>query len=177
MRFVRGRVLDLGCGAGRVGLHLLEPRTRGGRDRRLPAGRSDCAAAGRADVGSERSTTPSAVTSASTRSCCSGATSASLPASGRVAACFRSSPLSPPKRADPGRLLRSLEGRTGSLRLRRPIPWQGWQGSMFARVRSRSLACADTPANWPLEPTGANGRERSRAFAMQKVVGSSPFIR
>jgi 16S rRNA G1207 methylase RsmC len=28
MRFVRGRVLDLGCGAGRVGLHLQAADTR-----------------------------------------------------------------------------------------------------------------------------------------------------
>ena len=57
------------------------------------------------------------------------------------------------------------------------IPWQEWQGSAFARVRLRSLACAESPANRSFERTGANGRERSLALAMQKVEGSSPFIR
>jgi hypothetical protein len=47
----------------------------------------------------------------------------------------------------------------------------------FARVRVRSLAPTETVANGQIERTGANGRERSLAFAMQKVVGSSPFIR
>jgi hypothetical protein len=32
-------------------------------------------------------------------------------------------------------------------------------------------------ANHQFERTGANGREQSLAFAMQKVEGSSPFIR
>jgi hypothetical protein len=47
-------------------------------------------------------------------------------------------------------------------------------------VRSGSVAFASfdgSPANSVLERTGANERERSRAFAMQKVVGSSPIIR
>jgi hypothetical protein len=57
------------------------------------------------------------------------------------------------------------------------LPWQGWQGSAFARVRSRSLARRETSANSRFERTGAHGRERSLAFAMQKVVGSSPIIR
>ena len=41
---------------------------------------------------------------------------------------------------------------------------------LFARLRRSS-------ANSLFERTGANGRERSLAFAMQKVEGSSPFIR
>jgi hypothetical protein len=35
----------------------------------------------------------------------------------------------------------------------------------------------ETSANSRFERTDANGRERSLAFAMQKVEGSSPFIR
>jgi hypothetical protein len=56
-------------------------------------------------------------------------------------------------------------------------PWQEWQGSAFARVRSRSLAWTGTTANRRFARTGANGRERSRTLAMQKVVGSNPIIR
>jgi hypothetical protein len=41
----------------------------------------------------------------------------------------------------------------------------------------RSLAPTETAANGWFERTGANGREQSLAFAMQKVEGSSPFIR
>ena len=37
MRFVRGRVLDVGCGAGRVSPSPAEPWLRRGRDRRLSA--------------------------------------------------------------------------------------------------------------------------------------------
>jgi hypothetical protein len=47
-------------------------------------------------------------------------------------------------------------------------------------VRSGSVAFArwdEDAANNRFERTGANGCERSRAFAMQKVVGSSPIIR
>ena len=57
------------------------------------------------------------------------------------------------------------------------IPWQEWQGSPFPRVRLRSLACPESPANRSFERTGTNGRERPLALAMQKVVGSSPIIR
>jgi hypothetical protein len=56
-------------------------------------------------------------------------------------------------------------------------PWQEWQGSVFVRVRLRSLAPIETAANGQFERTGVNGRERSLALAMQKVEGSSPFIR
>jgi hypothetical protein len=48
---------------------------------------------------------------------------------------------------------------------------------VFARVRSRSLARTESPARARFDRTGANGSERSLAFAMQKVVGSSPIIR
>lgn len=47
-------------------------------------------------------------------------------------------------------------------------------------VRSGSLAFArpiGNPGNERFERTGANGCEQSRAFAMQKVVGSNPIIR
>jgi hypothetical protein len=47
-------------------------------------------------------------------------------------------------------------------------------------VRSGSLAFArpiGNPENKRLERTDANRSERSLAFAMQKVEGSSPFIR
>jgi hypothetical protein len=47
-------------------------------------------------------------------------------------------------------------------------------------VRSGSLPFAyvyGDPANRGFDRTGANGRERPLAFAMQKVEGSSPFIR
>jgi hypothetical protein len=47
-------------------------------------------------------------------------------------------------------------------------------------VRSGSLAFArlrGPAADEPFERTGANGRELRLAFAMQKVVGSSPIIR
>jgi hypothetical protein len=47
-------------------------------------------------------------------------------------------------------------------------------------VRSGSVAFArlhGTSANGRFERTDANGRERSLALAMQKVVGSSPIIR
>jgi hypothetical protein len=47
-------------------------------------------------------------------------------------------------------------------------------------VRSGSLPFARQNRNackYQLERTHANGRERSLAFAMQKVVGSSPIIR
>jgi hypothetical protein len=47
-------------------------------------------------------------------------------------------------------------------------------------VRSGSVTFArlhGSPANKRFERTGANGRERSLALAMQKVEGSSPFIR
>ena len=56
-------------------------------------------------------------------------------------------------------------------------PWQEWQGSAFARVRLRSLALREDLQTRRFERTGANGSERSPAFAMQKVVGSSPIIR
>jgi hypothetical protein len=46
------------------------------------------------------------------------------------------------------------------------------------RSGSRGFARSDKdPANKRVERTGANGRERSLALAMQKVVGSSPIIR
>jgi hypothetical protein len=35
----------------------------------------------------------------------------------------------------------------------------------------------ESPANSRFERTGANGSERLLALAMQKVEGSSPFIR
>ena len=60
---------------------------------------------------------------------------------------------------------------------REALPWQEWQGSAFALVRLRSLASTETAAIGRFERTGANGRERPPAFAMQKVEGSSPFIR
>jgi hypothetical protein len=41
----------------------------------------------------------------------------------------------------------------------------------------RSLASTETAANSWFERTGANGRERLLALAMQKVEGSSPFSR
>jgi hypothetical protein len=47
-------------------------------------------------------------------------------------------------------------------------------------VRSGPVAFArrkGTAGNRRFDRTGANGRERSLAFAMQKVVGSSPIIR
>jgi hypothetical protein len=47
-------------------------------------------------------------------------------------------------------------------------------------VRSGSVPFArleETAGDAGLERTGANGRERLPAFAMQKVVGSSPIIR
>jgi hypothetical protein len=44
----------------------------------------------------------------------------------------------------------------------------------FGCVRSSDRK---SPQNSEFERTGANGRERSLAFAMQKVEGSSPFIR
>jgi hypothetical protein len=47
-------------------------------------------------------------------------------------------------------------------------------------IRSGALAFArfaEAPAKHAFERTGANGCERSPAFAMQKVVGSSPIIR
>jgi hypothetical protein len=47
-------------------------------------------------------------------------------------------------------------------------------------VRSGALAfarSAEDPTNKRFERTGANGRERAPALAMQKVVGSSPIIR
>jgi hypothetical protein len=71
------------------------------------------------------------------------------------------------------------ESRGEARRVRTPclIPWQEWQGSAFARVRSCSLVCMEPSANRRFERTGANRRERSLAFAMQKVEGSSPFIR
>jgi hypothetical protein len=59
----------------------------------------------------------------------------------------------------------------------RVTPWQGWQGSVFARVLSRSFAWTETSAKRGFERTDANGSEQSLAFAMQKVEGSSPFIR
>jgi hypothetical protein len=40
-----------------------------------------------------------------------------------------------------------------------------------------SLAPIETAANGSIDRTGANGRERPLALAMQKVVGSSPIIR
>ena len=46
------------------------------------------------------------------------------------------------------------------------------------RSGSRGFARSDKdPANKRVERTGANGREWSLALAMQKVEGSSPFIR
>jgi hypothetical protein len=47
-------------------------------------------------------------------------------------------------------------------------------------VRSGAVAFArshGTAANSRFERTGANGRELPLSFAMQKVEGSSPFIR
>jgi hypothetical protein len=67
--------------------------------------------------------------------------------------------------------------RAAASTVRHPIPWQEWQGWALAWVRVRSLAPTETAANLRFERTGANGRERSLAFAMQKVVGSSPIIR
>jgi hypothetical protein len=57
------------------------------------------------------------------------------------------------------------------------ITWLQWLHSAFARVRWGSLARPVVAANRWFERTDANGCERSRAFAMQKVVGSSPIIR
>jgi hypothetical protein len=46
------------------------------------------------------------------------------------------------------------------------------------RSGSRPFARSDgKPERERFERTGANGRERTRALAMQKVVGSSPIIR
>jgi hypothetical protein len=53
---------------------------------------------------------------------------------------------------------------------RRLTPWHGWQGSSFARVRTGSLVWTEA-----LQTTALS--ERPLAFAMQKVEGSSPFIR
>jgi hypothetical protein len=55
--------------------------------------------------------------------------------------------------------------------------WQQWLHSAFARVRWRSLDFAEAPARRAFERAGANGCERFPGFAMQKVEGSSPFIR
>jgi hypothetical protein len=49
--------------------------------------------------------------------------------------------------------------------------------SAFARIRSRSLAPLEVAANERFRRTHANRRERLPAFAMQKVVGSSPIMR
>jgi hypothetical protein len=70
-----------------------------------------------------------------------------------------------------------VRGEARPVRVRHLNPWQGWQGSAFALVRLRSPNRAETRANGRSERTDANGRERSLAFAMQKVEGSSPFIR
>jgi hypothetical protein len=76
----------------------------------------------------------------------------------------------------PARLRTRQAGRREArrVRIRRLRPWQEWQGSAFARVRSRSLARTESPANSRFERTGANGRELLLSLAMQKVVGSSP---
>jgi hypothetical protein len=55
--------------------------------------------------------------------------------------------------------------------------WLQWLHSAFARARCRSLALSEAAANRWFQRTHANGRERPPAFAMQKVVGSSPIIR
>ena len=56
-------------------------------------------------------------------------------------------------------------------------PWTGVARMARLGVRSGSVVFArwdDDPANKRFERTDSNGRERSPAFAMQKVVGSSP---
>ena len=96
MRFVRGRVLDLGCGAGRVGLHL---QSRGHEVVGIdvsPLAVEIARRRGSLTRGWERSTAPFAAASASTRPCCSGTISASSPGSGRVAASCGSWPTLPP---------------------------------------------------------------------------------
>jgi hypothetical protein len=55
--------------------------------------------------------------------------------------------------------------------------WLQWLQSAFVRVRCGSLALVELAANKTFQRTGANGRERPPALAMQKVVGSSPIIR
>src|SRR5215203_3506407 len=55
--------------------------------------------------------------------------------------------------------------------------WQQWQHLTFARVRSAFGAALAFRSTMGVHRTGANGRERSPPFAMQKVVGSSPIIR
>jgi hypothetical protein len=60
--------------------------------------------------------------------------------------------------------------------------WESWSVARMARfsVRSGSLAFArgdEKAATCALQRTGTNASERSLAFAMQKVVGSSPIIR
>jgi hypothetical protein len=62
-------------------------------------------------------------------------------------------------------------------RMRQLSQWLQWLHSAFARLRSRSLAALEVAANEMFQRTRANGRERPPAFAMQKVVGSSPIIR
>jgi hypothetical protein len=58
-----------------------------------------------------------------------------------------------------------------------PSRWLQWLHSAFVRVRCRSLAGPEASANTRFRRTRANGREHPPAFAMQKVVGSSPIIR
>jgi hypothetical protein len=55
--------------------------------------------------------------------------------------------------------------------------WLQWLHSAFARVRFRALAWPEAAANDNFRRTHANGRERPPTLAMQKVEGSSPFIR
>jgi hypothetical protein len=58
-----------------------------------------------------------------------------------------------------------------------PSQWLEWLHSAFARLRFRSLAPLEVAANKKFQRTRANRRERPPAFAMQKIEGSSPFIR
>jgi hypothetical protein len=53
-------------------------------------------------------------------------------------------------------------------------PWQQWQHSAFAQVRSRSGAVSGIPANRRFQRTGANGCERSRRLCKPEVAGSIP---
>src|SRR5207248_5459751 len=61
--------------------------------------------------------------------------------------------------------------------MRQQAQWLQWLHSAFARVRSRSLSQREDAANARFRRTRANRGERSPPLAMQKVEGSSPFIR
>jgi hypothetical protein len=62
----------------------------------------------------------------------------------------------------------------------RPDPWQEWQGSAFARVRSCSLVCMETSANRGLSErarTGANVRAHLPCRRSRVRVPSSALER